>query len=326
MTAPIRLAVVGAGIMGANHVRVAKAMEGVDLIAVVDQDLERAALCAGDGVRALSDVEAVLDQIDAAVVAVPTELHFPLASQLIASGKSVLVEKPIALNTDQAQELVDAAEAAGVVLAVGHIERFNAAVVELPRLLQDPIHIRAERISPYSPRISDGVVMDLMIHDLDIVLSLVGPDAEVVSSSATAVKHRSESEDLAIALITFSNGVSASFTASRLGQEKTRTIEIVQSDSVITANLLRQDIMIRRMSRHEYLSDDGVRYRQSSVVEVPFLETRGEPLALEMRHFCDTVRDGGQPRVSGRDGKRALQLAQRVVGDLVFTNTLGDSK
>ncbi len=324
MTGPIRLAVLGAGMMGANHVRLAKSLEGIELIAVIDQDVKRAAACAGDGVQALADMEAVLDQIDAAVVAVPTVLHFPLASQLIAAGKSVLVEKPIALNMEEAQGLVDAAEEAAVVLAVGHIERFNAAVAELPRLIQDPIHIRAERISPYSARISDGVVMDLMIHDLDIVLSLVGPDAHVVSSSATAVKHRSESEDLATALVNFSNGVSASFTTSRLGQQKTRTIEIVESDAVITADLLRQDVTIHRMSRHEYLADDGVRYRQSGVVEIPFLETRGEPLALELRHFCDAVRDGSQPRVSGRDGMRALELAQRIVSDLVLSAKDGD--
>ncbi len=318
MTAPIRLAVLGAGVMGANHVRVAKSLEGIELIAVIDQDIDRAAACGGEGVQALDDMDSILDQIDAAVVAVPTALHFSLASQLIKAGKSVLVEKPIALDLDEARAMVDAATQAKVVLAVGHIERFNAAVAELPRLTEEPIHIRAERISPYSPRISDGVVMDLMIHDLDIVLSLVGPDAEVVSSSASAVKHRSESEDIATALVGFSNGVSASFTTSRLGQQKSRTIEITEADAVVTADLLRQDVTIHRMSRHEYLADDGVRYRQSGVVEIPFLETRGEPLALELKHFCDCVRDGTRPRVSGDDGMRALALAQRIVSDLVF--------
>lgn len=326
MSKPVRLAVLGAGVMGANHVRVAKSLDEFELVAVIDQDTERAAACGGDDVQALASMESVLDQIDAAVVAVPTALHFPLASQLIAAGKSVLVEKPIALNLSEAQALVDAAREARVVLSVGHIERFNAAVAELPRLTEEPIHIRAERISPYSARISDGVVMDLMIHDLDIVLSIVGPDATVVSSSATAVRHRSESEDIATALVTFSNGVSASFTTSRLGQQKSRKVEITEADSVITADLLRQDVTIHRMSRHEYLADDGVRYRQSGVVEIPFLETRGEPLALELRHFGECIRTGETPRVSGEDGMRALELAQRLVGDLVFTTNSGDTK
>ena len=308
------LAVIGAGIMGANHARVARQSGDVDLVAVVDQDPERAAAAAETG-RWTTFVGDVVDDIEAAVLAVPTQLHHQLALELIAAGKHLLIEKPLAGTVDEAREIVAAADAAGVVLAVGHIERFNAAAAELPKWVQDPIHIRAERINPYSPRILDGVVLDLMIHDIDIVLSLAG-DAEVAHVSGVGRHARSASEDLASATIRFTNGLTASLTTSRLGQQKIRQIEVTQSNSVVVADLLRQDITIHRMSSHEYLSDEGARYRQSSMLEIPFLETRGEPLALELAHFAECVRTGARPRVDGEAGLRALTVAHQIDGAL----------
>lgn len=309
---PLKLAVIGAGMMGSNHIRVAKSLDVVDLVAVVDAHLERATAAAGEDARAVQTLAEIIDDIDAAIVAVPTAYHHEAAMALIAANKHVLMEKPLAGNLTEASEIVEAASAAGVVLAVGHIERFNAAVRELPNLVEDPIHIRAERISPYSPRILDGVVFDLMIHDLDIALNLAGPQAKVVSVSGNSTRARSESEDLAVATITFDSGLTASFTTSRLGQAKIRQVEVTQLDSVIVADLLRQDITINRMTRHEYLSDEGTRYRQSGVVEIPFLETRGEPLALEQLDFVAAIAASSEPRVTGQDGLRALELATRV--------------
>ncbi|MFQ5558585.1 MAG: Gfo/Idh/MocA family oxidoreductase, partial [Acidimicrobiales bacterium] len=227
------------------------------------------------------------------------------------AGTPVLVEKPLAATVEEAREIVEAATAASLVLAVGHIERFNAAVAELPKWVERPIHIRAERISPYSPRILDGVVLDLMIHDIDIVLSLAG-DAEVVHVSGVGQHARSASEDLASAIVRFDSGLTATFTTSRLGQQKIRQVEITQADSVVVADLLRQDITVHRMSRHEYLSDEGARYRQSSMMEIPFLDTRGEPLALELEHFAECARTGATPRVDGAAGLRALALARDI--------------
>jgi predicted dehydrogenase len=307
----LRLAVVGAGIMGANHARVARQLNEIELVAVVDRDSERAQTAAGVGGRFCTDVAEILDEIDAAVVAVPTQHHHSVAQTLIGAGKHVLVEKPLALTVAEASEIVVAAVAAGVVLAVGHIERFNAAVAELPKWVEDPVHIRTERISPYSPRILDGVVLDLMIHDLDIVLSLAG-GAKAIHVSGVGQHAISDSEDLASAIVRFDNGLTASFTTSRLGQQKIRQVEVTQRDSVVVADLLRQDITVHRMSRHEYLSDEGARYRQSSMIEIPFLETRGEPLALELAHFAECVLTGATPRVDGEAGLRALALAHKV--------------
>ncbi len=312
MSDPVRIAVIGAGIMGTNHARVAKGLDSIDLIAVVDSDLEKAAASAGEETASAATLDEVIDSIDAAVVAVPTAFHHGFAMRLIEAGKHVLIEKPLAATLDEAKEIVAAAEQAGTILSVGHIERFNAAVRELPPLLDAPLHIRADRISPYSPRILDGVVLDLMIHDLDIVLHLAGPDAQVVSVGGTSHRARSESEDMATASIAFDNGMTASFTTSRLGQSKIRQIEVTQLDSVVVADLLRQDITINRMTRHEYLTDEGTRYRQSGVVEIPFIDSRGEPLALELDDFASSVSEQRPPRVDGQAGLRALELAHRV--------------
>jgi len=308
---PVRLAVIGAGIMGTNHARVANSLPSIDLVAVVDTDRARAAAAAAaSGARVATAVDEVLGDIEAAVIAVPTRFHLETAQQLMDAGVHVLVEKPLARDTEEATRLVEASEAAGVILAVGHIERFNAAVAELPRLLEDPIHIEASRISPYSARVADGVIFDLMIHDLDVVSALAGEGAEPVDVSGIARAVKGDTEDLASVTIRFSTGLTATINTSRLGQQKIRLLEITQAESMVVADLVRQDITVHRMSRHEYLSDEGTRYRQSSVIEIPFLETRGEPLALELLHFVDCIRTGTSPRVDGRAGVRAIRLAE----------------
>ena len=312
MTSPLRLAVVGAGIMGTNHARIAKQLPGIELVAVVDRDLERAsAACRGSAAQAAQTVGEITGGIDAAVVAVPTQFHLDAAIPLIERGVHLLIEKPIAPTVADAQAIIDAAEKAGVVLAIGHIERFNAAVAELPHFIDQPIHIEASRLGSYSSRVLDGVIFDLMIHDIDIVLSLLG-DAEVAHIGGIAQAVRSESEDIATATLRFTNGVTATLNTSRLAQQKIRMLEITQADSAIAADLLRRDVTIYRMSRQEYLSDEGTRYRQSSVVEIPFLETAGEPLALELAHFAECVRTGATPRCDGRAGLRALALATDI--------------
>lgn len=311
MSDPVRLAVIGAGIMGTNHARVANSLPSIDLVAVVDTDRARAAAAAAaSGARVATAVDEVLGDIEAAVIAVPTRFHLETAQQLMDAGVHVLVEKPLARDTEEATRLVEASEAAGVILAVGHIERFNAAVAELPRLLEDPIHIEASRISPYSARVADGVIFDLMIHDLDVVSALAGEGAEPVDVSGIARAVKGDTEDLASVTIRFSTGLTATINTSRLGQQKIRLLEITQAESMVVADLVRQDITVHRMSRHEYLSDEGTRYRQSSVIEIPFLETRGEPLALELLHFVDCIRTGTSPRVDGRAGVRAIRLAE----------------
>jgi predicted dehydrogenase len=307
-----RLAVVGTGIMGANHARIAALHRDVELIAVVDPDTERAdRLADAYGAKAFADVADCLDLVDAAVVATPTEAHHQTGLTLLGAGIHTLVEKPIASTVRQATELIDAAHRAGVTLTVGHVERFNPAVLELDNLLDQPLHITANRVSPYSARVTVGVVLDLMVHDLDIVTKLAGGSVSRLQASTLTV--RSESEDLATALLEFDNGVTATLTASRIGQQKIREITVTQAETFITVDLLRQDVTINRVAHAEYLSSEGARYRQTGVVEIPFLEHRGEPLGLELDEFIRAIDERRPPRVTGEDGRAALQLALDVV-------------
>ena len=317
MSAPLKVAVVGTGIMGSNHVRVMSQLADVELVAVVDADLDRAKAAAlKSGARACASIDDLPSDVEAAVIAVPTSLHLETAITLVGRGISVLVEKPLAATVDDAERIIQAASIAGVVLAVGHVERFNPAVAELTALVTDPIHISASRISPYSPRISDGVVFDLMIHDIDIVCSLAAPDDEIVSVSGVGRQVRADSEDLASVAVTFKSGLTASFMTSRLGQQKIRAIEVTQLDSVVSADLVRSDVTIHRMAHHEYLGESGVSYRQSSVIEIPFIQNRAEPLVLEAEDFVAAVRSGGTPRVSGAAALRAVRIATSIVESL----------
>ena len=315
MNAPLKLIVVGAGSMGANHIRVAQQLPNVELVAVVDQDIDRArSVTRSASIDVVGSLDDLTVDVDAAVVAVPTAGHMSIATTLARRGVHLLVEKPLAPSAAEAEDLVAVAEDAGVVLAVGHVERFNPAIYELPRLLEEPIHFEASRISPYTPRIGDGVIFDLMIHDIDIVCSLVNPIAEVVEVAGVSRTVKGATEDLATVTMGFSTGETAVFNTSRLGQTKIRTLEVTQVDSAISVDLLRQDITVSRMSKHEYLSDEGTtRHRQSNVVEIPFLETRGEPLSLELSNFVESVRSGLPPHVDGAAGARAVGLAQRAV-------------
>lgn len=307
----LKFAIVGAGVMGTNHVRVARTIPDVDVAYVVDTDRDRAErLARTSGATATTDLSEVLGRVDCAVVASPSSQHVEHGLALLAGGTHLLVEKPIATTVEDAERLVAAADAAGVVLQVGHVERFNPAVLELDRLANGIVHIEAARIGPYSSRVEVGVVLDLMIHDLDIVSFLAA--GKPIGVHATARRTRSATEDLVSALIEFDNGVSASLTASRIGQIKIRTLSLTRESDFVSVDLLRQDVTINRVDHSEYTSDEGTRYRQTGVVEVPFLENRGEPLQLEFAHFVDSVRNSTTPRVSGNDGLRALELAMQV--------------
>lgn len=317
---PLRVAVVGAGIMGSNHVRVIKRLPDISLIAVVDTDLERAAIAAGDPsvmtCRTIDD----LPEIDAAIVAVPTEAHLAAALMLIGRGVHLLVEKPLANTVEECEQIVAAASKADVVLAVGHVERFNPAIAELASSVADPIHITTVRVGPYSPRVSDGVVMDLMIHDIDILCSFARPGDRVNSVSGAGRVVKGATEDLAVVSMAFESGMTASLTASRLGQQKIRTVEVTQPEVVTFADLVRSDVTIHRMAHHEFLGDSGVSYRQTNVVEIPFIVNRGEPLGLELTDFFNAIRSGSSPRVRGEDGSRAVRIARDVLDHLYIAD------
>ena len=307
----MKLAVIGAGVMGGNHARIASRLRGVELTWVADPDQSRA--------RALGDALGVRwaaklpprGEVDAAVVAIPTDQHVDVARKLLADGVHLLVEKPLAPTSAEARRIVCDAREQGLTLMVGHVERFNPAVLGLASILDDVLHVSTARISPYSDRVRDDVVIDLMIHDLDLVLSLT--EGRLVEVSSVGSHVRSSSRDIAAALLVFDNGVTASLFASRVGQHKIRRVEITQRDSFVTADLLRHDVEVSRVMKSEYISGSGTRYRQSGMIEIPFLEQQGEPLALELGHFVECVATGGEPIVPGEAGVAALEAVEFVM-------------
>jgi UDP-N-acetylglucosamine 3-dehydrogenase len=307
----IRVGIVGAGIMGSNHARVLRAVPDAAVVVVTDPDADKGQRLADHiGARFESRLEALPGQVDAAIVATPTETHADIAVTLLESGIDVLVEKPIAPTVEEAKDLVSVARKHDRILMVGHVERFNPAVLELDRYVDGLIHIDVRRVGPFSPRIATGVVLDLMIHDVDLVNTLAGSEVSTLSSLTRRV--RAESEDIAMCVLTYANGVSATLTASRVSQGKQRQIELTQKANVVVADLLRQQLTIHRVEHAEYVGEQGARYRQSGVIEIPYLEHQGEPLLLELQHFIDCVRNRTQPTVGGKEGLLALATALRI--------------
>jgi UDP-N-acetylglucosamine 3-dehydrogenase len=305
------LAIVGAGIMGANHGRVARTIPELTVSAVCDPDIDRAAaLATAIGAKYTRDLDEALADADAAVLSTPSETHAELGTRILASGRDLLVEKPIATTVADARKLVDLAAAKNRVLMVGHVERFNAAVIELRETVADPISIEFTRVGPYSPRILADVVLDLMIHDVDLARSVLG--AEIVEHKAMAKVVHSGDHDLACALLMFDNGVVANITSSRVSQDKIRRITLTQRNNCVVADLLRQQVEVHRIEHAEYLSDGGARYRQSGLVEIPFLGHHGEPLAAELRHFAECLTTRRSPAVTGVDGLRALEVCLAI--------------
>lgn len=306
----LRAAVIGAGMMGRHHIRILGGMSDVELVGVVDGDIARATAAAEPlGASAFASI-AELPDVDLAVVAVPTPEHRAVALELLARGVHVLVEKPLAPSPTDALVIVEAAERAGVVLAVGHVERFNPAVMALARLVEQPLHMQFERLSPYTPRIGDSVVFDLMVHDLDLACMLAGGSPTRIETAGVIVF--SDTLDIATALLVFESGCVAAITSSRATQDKIRRISVSERERFILADCLRQDVQIRRETQSEFLDDAGGTYRQASVTEIPYLDRRSEPLAAELRDFIEAVRGEHAPSVDGRAGLLAVDLARKV--------------
>ncbi|HEY3317664.1 MAG TPA: Gfo/Idh/MocA family oxidoreductase [Coriobacteriia bacterium] len=304
----LRGAVIGAGNMGRHHVRILGHMEAVDLAGVVDADVARAAAHATPvGAKAYTDI-AELPDIDVAVVAVPTPAHSIVAQALMERGVSVLIEKPMASTPAEARALVDTAVRQGVVLAVGHVERFNPAIRALAAMVKDPLLMQFERLSPYTPRIRESIVFDLMVHDLDLACLMAGGYPDRVETVGMRVY--SDTLDIASAVLSFPSGCVASLQASRATQDKVRRIAISERDRFLLADSIRQDVSIKQETTGTY-EEDGV-YRQSSVVEIPYLDRRAEPLALELANFVAAVRGEEPASVDAEAGARIVELAHQV--------------
>jgi predicted dehydrogenase len=288
--AKIRAAVVGAGHMGQYHVLVYAELPDVELVGVADADPARsAAVAAQYDTQVFPDVRALIGRVDVASVAVPTAQHYAVARELLEGGVSVLVEKPMAPTLEEARALFAVAERTGAVLHVGHVERFNGAVDELRQIVRAPILIESRRLGPFAPRVQkDTVVMDLMIHDIDIVLGLV--DSPPVQLAAQGAAVHSSVTDVATVQLRFESGTIATITASRATEEKVRTLAITLPDAYIHLDYTDQDIRIyRRANQHYTMSRKAIRYSRASLVE--HLQVHREnPLKLELQHLIDAHR------------------------------------
>lgn len=304
MAEPLNAVVVGAGALGRHHARVYAQHEKIRLLAIIDID-ERARreLSTQWNCQGLASLDELRERADLASVVVPTVSHAEVALRLIERGVPVLVEKPITLTVEEGRRLVEAAARRNVPIQVGHIERFNPAVIELGRHLRTPLFIESHRLGPPTPRVQDiGVVLDLMIHDLDLILNLVR--SEIESIDAAGVPVLTPREDIANARLRFQSGCIANVTVSRVTPERQRKIRFFQKDTYLSLDLLKPDLQI-------YRKVNGPGGSVNIEFEHPVLTNR-EPLALEIDSFIDCVEHRQEPLVTGPDGVRALELAQKI--------------
>jgi predicted dehydrogenase len=305
---PVAVAVVGVGALGQHHARVYASLPGARLVGVHDMDRKRAdELASRLGTRALPDLHAVVAVADAASVAVPTVDHHRVARALLEAGKHVLLEKPMTTSLAEADELIAEASRRGLVLQVGHIERFNPATEVLCRAAVRPRFIEVHRLGAFSPRSLDiDVVLDLMIHDLDIVLTLDGSDP--VQVDAVGVPVLSPRVDIANARLRFASGLIANLTASRVSVEPIRKFRVFSPRTYVSADFAARQAQVYRLV-------DGPAGSPTITVESAGAPEE-EPLARQLAAFLAAIRNGTPPLVSGSDGRRALALAHAVLGQI----------
>ena len=300
----LRTAVIGVGHLGKHHARILAALAGTKLVAVVDTNAARASeVGTSTGAKPLSDYRELFGQVDAVSVAVPTELHHEIAVPFLERGIAVLVEKPMARTVAEADDLIAAARASGATLAVGQTERYNPAVAAVMPLVTSPRFIEVHRLGVFPERSLDiDVVFDLMIHDLDIVGSLVR--SPVASIEAVGVPVLTPKFDIANARLRFENGCIANLTASRISRDRVRKIRFFQRDAYISIDYAAQEVEGWRLVRR-----DGQR---PSIEGGPLPVEKDEPLRRELADFIRAARDKSKPLVDGEAGRAALELATRI--------------
>jgi len=301
---PLRVAVIGVGALGKHHARILASLPGVSLAAVVDINRARAEeIAAAHGTRPLFDAGQLDGQIDAVTIAVPTELHARIARPFLEAGIPALVEKPIARTVEEADAMIAASAGRGAVLAVGHTERFNPAVLAARRVLVDPRFIEVHRLGAFPERSLDiDVVFDLMIHDLDIALSLVPSEVETIE--AVGVPVLTGRVDIANARLRFANGCIANITASRISRDRVRKIRFFQPSAYVSIDYAAQKLEVWRLVK----GNGPMPTIEGGEVEVPV----EEPLKRELEDFVQAVATRRPPLVTGEQGRRALALAQQI--------------
>jgi predicted dehydrogenase len=304
----IRAAVIGVGHLGKHHARILSALDGVSLVAVVDTNAARASeVAAATGARALTDYRQVPGELDAVSIAVPTELHHQIALPFLEKGIGVLVEKPMTRTLAEADALIAAARASGATLAVGQTERYNPAVAAVMPLVTAPRFIEVHRLGVFPDRSLDiDVIFDLMIHDLDLIGSMIGP--EVTSVEAVGVPVLTAKFDIANVRLRFASGCIANLTASRISRDRVRKIRFFQPDSYISIDYSAQEVEGWRLVRR-----DGQR---PSIEGGALPVQKDEPLRLELADFVAAVRERRPPLVTGDAGRAALELATRIAAKM----------
>jgi predicted dehydrogenase len=316
----VRVGVVGVGHLGVHHARVYTEILGANLVGVVDVDCDRAHDVAESlGVPAYTDLEIFLDEAkpDALSIVVPTVRHLDVSRRAMKRGVHLLIEKPVTASTEEAEELLRIASDRNLILQVGHVERFNSAIQQVREIVSEPLYIQSRRMGPFSNRVSDvGVVLDLMIHDVDIILSLVHSDIVDISAMGRCV--RTDHEDLASAQICFANGTIAHIMVSRVTEKRMRTLEITEPERYLIVNYETQDITLHHCVQH-------VGRGMVEVVEHPVFPKR-EPLKLELQDFVNCIREGREPLVGLRDGKRALEICVTMLRQIHGESAVGGAQ
>lgn len=306
MSDAIRVGVIGVGYLGRYHARIYNDMPGVELVGVADTDHATADRVASEyDTRALYDPMALLDEVDVVSVVVPTSLHRQVAVPYLEKGIHMLLEKPVASTLEDARVIVETAREHGAILQIGHLERFNAGIMALADHVHDPRFIEAHRLGPFVERATDvDVVTDLMIHDIDIILSLVGD--RITSISATGTPVLTNHIDIANARLEFANGAVANVTASRVSSKKFRRIRVFGRNSYRAINFVDQQLEVAYPGE----IPEGQKYPE--IVYETHSITPSQPLDAELEHFINAIRNGNQPLVTGEDGMEALRVAMQV--------------
>ena len=327
---PLRVAVVGVGHLGRIHARIYAENPAAELVGVVDADGGRAEALAGElDCRAFADAGDLPEDLDAVSVVVPTVHHAEVALPLLERGLACLVEKPLAADLAQADRILEAAQRGGATLAVGHVERFQPGLIRLRSMGLAPRFLECHRLSSFSFRAMDvGVVHDLMIHDLDLILDLVGSEVESLDASGGAIL--TDAEDLASVRLVFANGVRANVTASRVSMSPMRRFRMFSAESYVSLDFTKNyGLIVRKGPGWESgredlkrLSPQELAARQDFVtgdmLEIDELDLGGDrPLQAELGSFLDAVRHGRAPEVTGEDGRRALALADRIRAEIL---------
>jgi predicted dehydrogenase len=306
----VRTAVIGVGYLGRFHAQKYAVLAAAELVAVVDANAEnRARVAAETGCRAVADYRELLGDVDAVSIATPTPLHYPIARDCLEHGLHVLVEKPITTTTDEARALIDAAARAGRVLQVGHLERFNAAILALAGTLGTPRFVESHRLAPFKERGTDvNVVLDLMIHDIDLIQSLVGSPIESIDAVGRSVF--SAGLDIANARIRYANGCVANTTASRVSMKMERKLRLFQDDAYISIDLQQKVLTIVRKP------PPGSDLPLGQVLIEERTYDQGDALRFEIEAFLRAIQQGTPPVVTGEDGLRALETATRITAQV----------